>query len=342
MIGIGVIGYGHWGPKLARSLAAVAGARVTAVCDLTPERLAPVRAAHPSAYLTTYSQELVEHPAVDAVAIATPASTHYPLALASLQAGKHVLIEKPLSVASQEATRLIEEADKRGRVLMVDHTFVYTPAVSALYDIVARTELGDLLSFDAVRIGRGRYQPDVNVLWDLAVHDLAILDHLLGERLNDSQPVAVTASGLAHRAGFPEDTATLRLLFDGPLSVGVHASWLGPQAARRVRLVGGRRIAVYDDLQPRDSVGVYEHGVVQDENGNLGLPGYVEGRCIRTPRLSDQPSLDRVASHFVECVGAGTRPLTDGEAGLRVVRILEAAAQSMAADGQPVRLEDLL
>ncbi|MEY4761752.1 MAG: hypothetical protein RLZZ200_1608, partial [Pseudomonadota bacterium] len=273
--------------------------------------------------------------------IATPASTHYPLALASLQAGKHVLIEKPLSVASQEATRLIEEADKRGRVLMVDHTFVYTPAVSALRDIVTRTELGDLLSFDAVRIGRGRYQSDVNVLWDLAVHDLAILDYLLGERLNGSYPVAVTAFGRAHRAGFLEDTATLRLLFDGPLSASVHASWLGPQAARRVRLVGSRGIAVCDDLQPLDKVSVYEHGVVQEANDNLGLPGPVVGRCVRTPHLSDQPSLDRVASHFVECVRTGTRPLTGGEAGLRVIRILEAAAQSMVTDGQPVRLEDL-
>src|SRR5262245_55099105 len=221
MIGVGVIGYGYWGPNLVRNLADSPGARLVAVSDLRAARLGEVQRRHPGVKTTTDAGELIADPAVDAVPVATPVSTHFNLAMGALRAGKHVLVEKPIAATAEQAQRLVDEADRRGRVLMVDHTFLYTGAVRKIHELVHRPDFGDVYYYDSVRVNLGLFQHDVNVLWDLAVHDLSILDYVLPAR-----PRAVSATGMRHVLGQPENIAYLTLFFDGRLIAHLHVNWL--------------------------------------------------------------------------------------------------------------------
>jgi predicted dehydrogenase len=333
--GIGVIGYGYWGPNLVRNFSEIPGSRVVAVSDLRADRLAPIVARYPSVKLTTDYHDLLNDPDIDAVVVATPVSTHFPLALEALNAGKHVLVEKPLAPTTEQAERLIATAAARGLILAVDHTFVYTGAVRKIKELVDSGRLGRLYYYDSVRVNLGLVQPDVNVLWDLAVHDLSIMDYVLGQ-----QPHAVAATGAAHIPGKPVNTAYLTCFFADNVLAHFHVNWLAPVKIRRTLIGGDRQMIVYDDLEPSEKIKVYDKGitVTNGENGSYDLlVGYRAGD-MWAPQLSMAEALRVEAQHFVESIQQGTRPITDGEAGLRVVRILEAATRSLEQGGRPVEL----
>ena len=256
VINIGVIGYGYWGPNLVRNFLEIPGAKVRMVSDFKPELLAKVQARYPSIQVTTDCRDIFADSKIDAVAIATPVSTHFDLALAALKAGKHVLVEKPMTVTSEQALRLIEEAERRNLVLMVDHTFVYTGAVRKMRELVATDGLGDIYYYDSVRVNLGLFQHDVNVLWDLAVHDLSIMDYVL-----QSKPHSVSATGISHIPGKPENIAYLTLFFDSNLIAHLHANWLAPVKVRRTLISGSQKMIVYDDLEVSEKVKIYDKGI---------------------------------------------------------------------------------
>jgi predicted dehydrogenase len=335
MIAVGVIGHGYWGPNLVRNFVEVPDVRVAWVADPRQDRLSAVAARYPSTKVTRNYRDVIDDPAVDAVVVATPVRTHFELGMAALQAGKHVLIEKPLAATSEEASRLLDEAERRRLVLMVDHTFVFTPAVQKMRELTERGELGEIQYYDSVRINLGLFQQDVNVLWDLSVHDLSIMDFVLERR-----PVAVSATGLAHVAGSPENIAYLTMFFDGTLIGHVHVNWLAPVKIRRTLLGGSRRMLVFDDLEASEKIKVYDRGisVVQSTDDlNLMRIGYRTGD-MWAPQLPIHEALRAVADHFIASIRTSGVPVTDGRAGLRIVRLLEAATESMAKRGRPVQI----
>jgi predicted dehydrogenase len=334
MIKLGVIGYGYWGPNLVRNFSECGVAEVRAVSDLRPERLQQLSSRYPSIRTCADHRELLDDPAIDAVAIATPVSTHFDLAMQALQAGKHVLVEKPFTATTEQGRQLILEAERRKLTLMVDHTFLYTPAVRKIKELVAAGELGSLYYYDSVRVNLGLFQHDVNVLWDLAVHDLSIMDYILGV-----QPQAVSATGVAHVAGQPEDVAFMTCYFENQLIAHFHVNWLAPVKIRRTLIGGANKMIVFDDLEPSEKVKVYDKGITVKEPEGVYkmLVGYRTGD-MWAPQLAGTEALRAEAQHFVECVETGATPLTDGQAGLNVVRILEAAAESIRHRGQPVEL----
>lgn len=334
-IHIGVIGYGYWGPNLVRNFTEIPGAQVKTVSDLKPELLAKVQARYPTIEVTTHYRDLLTDPKIDAIAIATPVSTHFDLALAALQAGKHVLIEKPMTATSEQAMRLTEEADRRNLVLMVDHTFVYTGAVRKMRELIATNRLGEIYYYDSVRVNLGLFQHDINVIWDLAVHDLSIMDYVLSSR-----PYAVSATGMSHVSGEPENIAYLTLFFEHNLIAHIHVNWLAPVKVRRTLIGGSQRMIVYDDLDPSEKVKVYDKGITLNGNADSVyqmLIGYRAGD-MWAPHLDMTEALRTGGMHFIHCIESGDRPLTDGEAGLRIVRILEAATQSLRKQGRLVEL----
>jgi len=335
MIAVGVIGYGYWGPNLVRNFSELPNARVVQLADSRAERRAAVTARYPAVTATADADELIANPAVDAVVVATPVSSHFDLALAALRAGKHVLVEKPLAASSEQCLRLIDEADRRGLVLMVDHTFVYTGAVAKMRELSHAGELGTIDYYDSVRINLGLFQHDINVLWDLAVHDLSIMDYVLGR-----QPAAVSATGLAHVPGEPENIAYMTMFFDGRLIAHVHVSWLAPVKVRRTLLGGSRRMVVFDDLEASEKIKVYDRGISMNpspENLYQMRVGYRTGD-MWAPQLEVREALSVGAAHFVDCISRNARSLTDGAAGLRVVRLLEAAGESIARRGEPIEI----
>ncbi len=335
MIGIGVIGYGYWGPNLVRNFSDLPEANVVGVADGRAERRAAVTARYPRVTATADARELIENPAVAAVVVATPVSTHFALAMAALRAGKHVLVEKPLASSSEQCRRLIDEADQRGLVLMVDHTFVYTSAVAKMRELSEGGSLGTLYYYDSVRINLGLFQEDVNVLWDLAVHDLSIMDYVLGQT-----PTAVSATGLAHVPGSPENIAYMTMFFDGRLIAHVHVNWLAPVKVRRTLLGGSQQMLVFDDLETSEKIKVYDRGISMNpspENVYQMRVGYRTGD-MWAPQLAVREALSTAAAHFIDCIGRGAPPLTDGAAGLRVVGLLEAAATSIGRNGEPIAL----
>jgi predicted dehydrogenase len=340
MIKVGVIGYGYWGPNLVRNFAEAPSCQVAAVSDFDNKRLAVAQRRHPGIETTTDYRDLLNGANVDAIAIATPVSSHYELAMRALQAGKHVLVEKPLVATSEEAARLVNEASRRQRVLMVDHTFVFTGAVRKMKELVADGELGDVYYYDSVRVNLGLFQHDVNVIWDLAVHDLSIMDFVL-----PVQPCAVSATGASHVPGEPANTAYMTLFFEENVIAHVHVNWLAPVKVRQTLVGGSQKMIVYDDLEPSEKIKVYDKGitVTNGDNGNGAkrryemLIGYRAGD-MWAPHLDITEALSREVAHFADCLDNGTTPITDGVAGLRVVNILEAATRSMENRGRPVEL----
>jgi predicted dehydrogenase len=334
-IRVGVIGYGYWGPNLVRNFMEAPGSEVAAVSDFKAERLTKVQARYPTINTTTDPQELLNDPTIDVIVIATPVSTHFDLAWAALQAGKHVVIEKPIAASSEQAQRLIDEADRRNCILMVDHTFVYTSAVRKMHDLVVEGRVGDIYYYDSVRVNLGLFQHDVNVVWDLAVHDLSIMDYVLTQK-----PCAVSATGISHVPGRPENIAYLTLFFNDNTIGHVHVNWLAPVKIRRTLLGGSQKMVVFDDLEPSEKVKVYDKGITLNGNAESMyqmLIGYRAGD-MWSPQLELTEALQVMATHLTDCVKTGKRPITDGQAGLRVVRILEAATQSIREQGRPVEL----
>jgi len=337
MIKVGVIGYGYWGPNLVRNFMEAPGAEVAAVSDLNPARLAAVRKRYPTVKTTANASDLIKDPQIDAILVSTPVSTHFDLGMAALRAGKHVLIEKPIAASSEGAMRLLDEAERRSRVVMVDHTFVYTSAVRKIRELAADSSLGEIYYYDSVRVNLGLFQHDVNVIWDLAVHDLSIMDFVL-----PVHPVAVSATGMSHVAGRPENIAFLTLFFDANVIAHLHVNWLAPVKVRKTLIGASQKMVVYDDLETSEKVKVYDRGITLNapedpESVYRMMIGYRTGD-MWAPRLEVTEALLVEASHFLDCIQKQERPVTDGEAGLRVVRILEAATESMANRGRPVEL----
>ncbi len=337
MINVGVIGYGYWGPNLVRNLAEISGFSVKAVSDLSHNRLTLVKSRYPAINITTDYHDLLNDTQIEAVAIATPVSTHFDLAMQALEAGKHVLVEKPITATSEQAKQLIEEAERRKLVLMVDHTFVYTGAVRKIREMIERNELGDIYYYDSVRVNLGLFQHDVDVIWDLAVHDLAIMDYVL-----PSHPYEVSATGMSHIPGRTQNIAYLTLFFDGSLIAHTHVNWLAPVKVRRTLIGGSQKMIVYDDLEPSEKVKVYDKGITIDksiDSIHQALIGYRTGD-LWAPQLDMTEALRVEMLHFCRCIKKGENPITDGKAGLRVVQILEAATQSMTNRGQLVKLDN--
>ena len=336
MIGIGVIGYGYWGPNLVRNFADTPGSRVVAVSDLNPERLERLTRRHPGVTTSTTADALISNPAVDAVVIATPVATHFELAMQALAAGKHVWVEKPLAASSDEARRLRDEAARRRLVLMVDHTFVYTGAVRKIGELVRTGHLGDVYYYDSVRVNLGLFQYDVDVMWDLAVHDLSIMDYVL-----DARPRAVSAIGSAHVPGRTANVAYLTCLFDDSLIAHFHVNWLAPVKVRRTLIGGAKQMIVFDDLEPSEKVRVYDKGITVDpglEGRHEMLVSYRTGD-MWAPQLDATEALSGAARDFLDSIDTGREPVANGAVGLRVVRILEAATASMRNQGQLVTLD---
>lgn len=339
MIGVAVVGYGYWGPNLVRNFWSAPGARLVAVCDARPERLKKVTDQYPAVEVTTNFADLLGDPRIDAIAIATPVSSHFELAMRALRAGKHVFVEKPMTATSEEGIQLIEEAERRNLLIAVDHTFVYTGAVRKMHELVTKQELGDIYYYDSVRVNLGLFQHDVNVICDLAVHDLSIMDYVLPYR-----PVAVSATGISHVPRQPENIAYMTLFFENTLIAHLHVNWLAPVKVRRTLLSGSRKMIVYDDLEPSEKIKVYDKGITLNGNNGNGekiyemLFGYRTGD-MWAPQLDMTEALSLELKSFVKNVEERSRPLIDGEAGLRIVRILEAATESMAHRGRVVELE---
>ncbi len=334
-VGVAVVGYGYWGPNLVRNFASTDGAQVVCVSDLDPEKLALARRRHPEIAVTTEFRDLLRDSGVDAVAIATPVHTHYELALAALAAGKHILIEKPLARTSEQARHLIDEAARRNLVLMVDHTFLYTPAVQKIRQLIGDGVLGDIYYYNGVRASLGLFQGDVNVIWDLAVHDISIIQYIF-----DEDPVAVSATGASHVPGSPENMAHITLFFRSSCIAQISVNWLSPVKVRQTFIGGSRKMIVYDDVEPTEKIKVYDKGITVNGSSDTAHQlriGYRAGD-MWAPHLPAKEALQTEAEHFVACIRGGVAPISGGASGLRVVEILEATSRSIAAQGSPVQL----
>jgi len=336
MPGVGVIGYGYWGPNLVRNFMSDTGWRVISVCDRSESRLAEVGRLYPTITTTRNPEDLFRNPAIDAIAIATPVATHSELAMAALRAGKHVLVEKPIASTSAEASQMIEKAAQRKLVLLVDHTFVFTGAVRKIRDVISDDSFGQLQYYDSTRVNLGLFQHDVNVMWDLAVHDLSIMDFVIGVR-----PVAVSATGLSHLPGQPANVAFMTLFFDSDVIAHINVNWLSPVKIRRTLVGGSKRMIVYDDLETSEKVKIYDKGITVTETPDdlrKLLISYRTGD-LWSPKVNETEALKLEVAHFRNCIDGSEQPITPGERGLAIVRMLEAADKSMQKRGEAIQLE---
>lgn len=331
MIKVGVIGYGYWGPNLVRNFAETSGGAIAWVADLDVKKLEVVQRRYPSVAVTSHFQDVLQDPSIDAVALATPVSTHFELGMAALKAGKHVWLEKPMTETSLQARKLVEEAERRQRVLFVDHTFIYTSAVRKMADLVKSEDLGRVFYYDSIRVNLGLFQRDVNVISDLAVHDFSILDYLLCEH-----PVAVSASGSNHFPGTPENLAYVTLFYESGTIAHANVSWLAPVKVRQILIGGSKKMIRYDDLEPSEKVKVYDKGISFTDDPKQIYEmrvGYRTGD-MWAPKLSGREALGVASEHFLDCIEHGKVPETNGQLGLRVVELIEAATSSMRGRGE--------
>ena len=328
MVRVGVVGCGYWGPKLARNMRELPDAELAWVCDLRDDRLQHLQSLYPDVQVTRDFDRLLSSD-VDAIVVATPVSTHHPIAL---RAGKHVLVEKPIAASSQEAEDIISEAERQDRVVMVGHTFEYNPAVEAARDIVARGDLGEVYYISATRVNLGVFQPDINVMWDLAPHDISILRFVLG-----ADPESVSALGrvCVQRDREIHDVAYISLKFPSGVLANVRVSWLDPCKIRRYTVVGSKKMLVYDDVEPVDKILIYDKGVdvppYSDTEEEFHL-SYRQGDGVPYPVKWVEP-LRKECQHFLDCIRDGAVPCSDGHVGLRIVRVLEAAQRSLVKGG---------
>ena len=335
VLNIGVIGYGYWGPNLVRNFSELTDARVHTVADLNPKALETVARRYPATKVTSDAQALINDPEIDAVAIATPVATHFSLAMAALRAGKHVWLEKPMTETSMQARALIEEANKRGLILHVDHTFVYTGPVRKMRELVQGGELGKVLYFDSSRVNLGLFQRDVNVIADLAVHDFSILDYVFGQH-----PTAVSAAGINHYPGTPENLAFITLFYESGFIAHVNVSWLAPVKLRSIMIGGTEKMITFDELQPSEKLKIYDKGVsFTDDPAKIHemRVGYRTGD-MWAPKVDGSEALLVEGKHFVECIRTGKKPVSDGEFGFRMVELIEAATGSMRGRGETIHL----
>jgi len=331
VVRIGVIGYGYWGPNIVRNFFNAQNATVVAVCDLNPKSLERVRKTYPFLQLTTDPADILTSPDIDAIAIVTPISQHFPLAKKALENGKHVFVEKPFTRTSAEAEELILLADTKKLVIMVDHTFLFNAAVRKIRELVDNDTLGDLYYYDSTRVNLGMFQHDANVVWDLAPHDLSIIDYIL-----PTGPEAIIATGEKH-VGSVEDMAYITMYFANNVIAHLNVNWLSPVKVRSTLLGGEKRMLVWNDLEADEKIKVYDKGV-ERSNGNSDYDLRVSYRAgdMWAPRIEQVEALSVETQYFVNCVLNQTIPLNDGNAGLRVVQMLEAIDRSMAHKGRMV------
>lgn len=340
-IGVAVIGAGYWGPNLVRNFQSSSAFRLRWLCDLDVERAKRVLGGYSTVQTTADLDEVLADDQVRAVAIATPAATHLPVSLAALRAGKHVLVEKPLAASQAEGRQLVDEADRRGLTLMCDHTYCYTPAVLRIREFLHAGELGDVHFFDSVRINLGLVQRDIDVLWDLAPHDLSILDFVLPPTV---RPVAVAAHGADGIGAGRACVAYLTLQLSTGAIAHIHVNWLSPVKVRTTIVGGSKRTLVWDDLNPSQRLSVFDRGVdvatpdeIGDELRRDMMISYRSGDMV-APALTEREALRTMVEEYARAIHTGTPALTDGRAGLRVLGILEAASRSLANGGTMVQL----
>ena len=334
MIGVAVAGCGYWGPRMVRVLSSLTGFEVRIVVDTDPDRLAAIRQRYPHLRTTPDFEEVLKDRDVAAVVICTPLRTHYPLAQAALTAGKHVLVEKPMTDSVKSSEALVKLADDSGLTLQVDHTFVYSPAVRKIKSIIDRGEVGEILYFDSTRINLGLFQADTNVLWDLAPHDLSIMTYLLNRK-----PRWLSAIGSSRYSEF-EHLVYVTIMFDDSLIAHLNLNWLAPVKLRRTLIGGSKRMIVYDDLEPSEKIRVYEKGVTFTSDPEARKTALVDYRIgdMYSPHVENQEPLGTVCEEFLGAIQNGRPAPTDGNAGLEVVRLLEAAQWSLERRGKRVEL----
>src|SRR5580765_7152224 len=334
MIRIGVIGYGYWGPNVVRNLHRVVGSRVAMVCDKSPEMLRRVNQTYPDIKTTTNSCDVLCSAEIDAVAVITPVWTHFELAKKALENGKHVFVEKPFTSDSTQAEELIQLAEKKGLCIMVDHTFLFTGAVRKIRQLVDQNALGNLYYYDSTRVNLGLFQHDVNVIWDLAPHDLSIMDHLIQEK-----PEGVVATAERHLNGL-EDVAFLTFYFPHNVIAHINVNWLSPVKIRTTLIGGEKKMVVWNDLEADEKIRIYDKGVsVKNGEGMYNLLVSYRSGDMWAPKVEQTEALKAEVNHFMDCISVNRAPLNDGLAGLRVVRLLEAAEKSLQARGKLVEIE---
>jgi predicted dehydrogenase len=334
-IKIGVVGCGYWGPNLVRNFRSLPDCNLKMICDLSEQRLAHLKPLYPEVQGTTDFRHMLNGFGLDAVVIATAVNTHYPMARASLLAGRHTLIEKPMACSSAECQELIAIAQKKGLVLMTGHTFLYSPAVRKIKEIVDHGDIGEIRYISARRLNLGLFQKDINVAWDLAPHDISIVLHIMGE-----QPVTINCRGSAHINPTVEDVTTMCLSFPNQRSAIIHSSWLDPRKVREMTIVGSKRMIVYDDVATLEKIRVFDARVERPPHYDTFAEfhyAYHYGD-VHIPYIKQEEPLKTECQHFLDCIRDGATPLTDGSHGLELVRILEASSESLRRGGSPVEL----
>ena len=333
MIRVGVIGYGYWGPNVVRDLCSLESCLVAAICDARPAALQRAKQTHPHIRLASDCSELLTSPEIDAIAVVTPVWTHFELAKAALENGKHVFVEKPFTSTAEEAKRLIELADRKKLKIMVDHTFLFNGAVRKIRQLVADGVLGNLYYYDSMRVNLGLFQHDVNVVWDLAPHDLSIMDHVIRAKAE-----AIVATGETHLNGLV-DVAFLTVYFPDNIIAHINVNWLSPVKVRTTLIGGEKKMLVWNDLEADEKIKVYDKGVEMRTGPGVYelLVGYRSGD-MWAPRVEQTEALRAELAYFLDCIVNDQTPFNDGIAGLRVVRMLEAANESLEQRGKMIRL----
>ena len=333
MIRIAVVGYGYWGPRIVRNFHTTEGCRVVAICDKNTGRLQRACAEYPGVQITGDIESVLTSPDIDAVAIVTPVWTHFELAEAALKNGKHVFVEKPFTSTAEQAERLIDLADQKNLQIMVDHTFLFTGAVRKIRQMVSDGALGKLFYYDSTRVNLGLFQHDVNVIWDLAPHDLSIVDQLV-----DVKPQCVVATGQAHLNGH-EDIAYLTVYYGDRMIAHINVNWLSPVKVRTTLIGGEKKMLVWNDLEADEKIRIYDKGAeMTNGQGVYDLLVSYRSGDMWAPRIDQMEALAAETKYFADCVSTGKAPFNDGKAGLRIVRILEAASKSLKQGGAPVQL----
>ncbi len=329
----GVIGYGYWGPNIVRNLTTIEGSKVLTIADLDPTAQERARKAYPGIKITSDAMDVILSTDIDAVAIVSPVWTHFELAKAALENGKHVFVEKPLTSNSAQGEELINLAQKKNLRIMVDHTFLFTGAVRKISELLDQEALGKLYYYDSTRVNLGLFQHDINVLWDLAPHDLAIIDYLI-----KATPEAVVATGQKHLNGH-EDIAFMTLYFPDKVIAHINVNWLSPVKVRTTLIGGEKKMLVWNDLEPDDKLRVYDRGVnITSQEGVYDLLVHYRSGDMWAPKVEQGEALRRELTYFVDCVSSGQDPFNDGRSGLRVVKMLEAASESLEKRGSLVYL----
>ncbi|WP_216840987.1 Gfo/Idh/MocA family protein [Acidobacterium sp. S8] len=329
----GVIGYGYWGPNIVRNLASLEDSRVLAIADASPTARKRAQKAYPEIHVTSDASEVTSSPEIDVVAVITPVWTHYELAKAALENGKHVFVEKPFTSNTAQGEDLINLARRKNLKIMVDHTFLFTGAVKKISQLMDEGTLGKLYYYDSTRVNLGLFQHDINVLWDLAPHDLSIMDHLI-----NGSPEAVVATGQNHLNGH-EDVAYMTLYFPEKVIAHVNVNWLSPVKVRTTLIGGEKRMLVWNDLEADEKVKVYDKGVdIRNREGVYELLVNYRSGDMWSPQLEQVEALKQELTYFVDCISSGEEPFNNGCAGLRVVKMLEAATESLRQKGTLVYL----